>query len=114
VWLGDIGSGIGALLLGLGLLILNEPLLAATAGALHAAGKFGSAFAGGRKLPLWPRHWPDGWRTLVVLSRVPALLAATLQIARDLGGQAPLHAFEPAALILCYLLWLRADILLIK
>lgn len=40
---GDLWSGWGALILGVGLFLLGQPLLAATSGLLHAAGKFGSA-----------------------------------------------------------------------
>src|SRR5208337_4968623 len=42
--LGDLSSGFGAIALGAGLYLLSNPLLAATSGLLHAAGKFGSAF----------------------------------------------------------------------
>ncbi len=111
---GDIGSAIGAIMLGVGLLILDQPVLAATAGALHAVGKSGSAFGFTRRPPLWPAGWPDAWRSMVVLSRVPALIAASIEITRNLAGHTPLDGAEPAALLLCYLLWLRADILLIK
>ena len=41
--IGDVSSGWGALLLGFGLFLMGQPLLAATAGLLHAVGKFGSA-----------------------------------------------------------------------
>ena len=41
---GDLLSAIGALILGIALLSLGQVMLAATAGGLHALGKFGSAF----------------------------------------------------------------------
>ena len=73
---GDLLSGIGALALGVALFGLGQPLLAATAGLLHAAGKFGSAY----RWPTgpWPARWPDLWRSAVLASRVPALLAAAI------------------------------------
>ena len=49
---GDLLSGWGALLLGLGLFLIGQPVLAATAGLLHAIGKFGSTLHG--PLPLRP------------------------------------------------------------
>lgn len=110
---GDVLSGVGALFLGVGLLITGQPMLAATAGLLHAVGKFGSAWAGQSRLRLWPATWPDLWRTLVLASRVPALLATLLGLAvaatRDDSGLALL---TPATLILCYALWIKADVLL--
>ena len=70
----DFLSGIGALVLGLALLCLGQPLLAATAGLFHALGKFGSA-RHWRPLPGWQGGWPNLYRTLVLASRVPAILA---------------------------------------
>lgn len=60
--LGDVLSGVGTIFLGIGLLITGRPLLAASAGLLHAT-------------------LPDQWRSLVLASRAPALLAATLTLA---------------------------------
>jgi hypothetical protein len=109
---GDVLSGWGALALGLGLLILNQPVLALTAGLLHAAGKFGSAYLI-NKPPLWPAQWPDCWRTLVLLSRLPALMAVVLELSRiDMHSAAATDVLAPVWILICYLLWLRADILL--
>jgi hypothetical protein len=84
---GDLLSGVGAILLGVGLLITGHPVLAATAGLLHAIGKFGSAWAERLAAGLWPPTWPDLWRSLVLASRVPALLAAIMSLATEaLGG----------------------------
>jgi len=118
--LGDHLSGIGALALGVALFLSGEPLLAATSGLLHAAGKFASAlhFPGRAALPGWPSDWPDPFRGAVLLSRLPALLAAGLGIGAALpdvlsgGPLLPLAA--PATLLICYLLWAKADLLLFR
>ena len=112
---GDLLSGFGALMLGLGLLLLGQPLLAATAGLLHATGKFGSALQD-HAAPV-RRSWPDPFRTVVLLSRVPALIMLLIQLATALAspyGPAPLAVAAPALMIVCYLLWARADILLFR
>ena len=51
--LGDLSSGFGAIALGAGLYLLSNPILAATSGLLHAAGKFGSAFGVRGELFFW-------------------------------------------------------------
>ncbi|TPJ44245.1 hypothetical protein FJ434_07090 [Mesorhizobium sp. B2-5-13] len=116
--LGDFLSGIGALGLGAALLLLGDPLLAATSGLLHALGKFGSAIHGtGTPLPLWPVAWPDPFRSAVLASRLPAMLATTVA----LGGTFPRvwsgESFAALAMQLtllgCYLLWTKADLLLL-
>lgn len=112
--LGDLSSAFGALALGAGLLILGQPLMAAFSGLLHAAGKFGSAFEelGIRSALARERFW----RSTVALSRLPAIMAAVLGIWTLLfSGQ---NMFETAefvaavSLLACYLLWLKADIML--
>ena len=55
-------------------------MLAATAGLLHALGKFGSGWKW-RPLPGWRPTWPDFFRTAVLASRVPAFLATTIDLA---------------------------------
>ncbi len=110
--LGDLSSGWGALALGFGLFMLGQPLLAATAGLMHAAGKFGSA------LPLHVQNrlpfGPQASRYTVVASRVPALVVVLTQIeAALLGTPAPPLAAS-ALLLLCYLLWLKADLALLR
>lgn len=110
--MGDLSSGIGALLLGLGLLLLGQPLLAATSGLLHAAGKFGSALPSRlqSRLPVGPA----AFRLIVVASRIPALVAVLLQASATLAGQAGQPLAASALLVLCYLLWLRADLALLR
>jgi hypothetical protein len=112
---GDLLSGIGALVLGVALLSLGHVLLAATAGLLHAIGKFGSAYRW-RPMPGWRRTWPDFYRSAVLASRVPAVLVTLGGLAEvvdrsDAGT--PWGAYlTPLTLLVCYALWAWADLLL--
>jgi hypothetical protein len=114
--LGDFTSGIGALALGVGLLMLGQPILAATAGLLHAFGKFGSALYRPKKPSAY--DWPWIFRAVVIESRAPAILAALIGLAGVMPGLADgaplLSLVTPAALLVCYLLWTKADLLLLK
>jgi hypothetical protein len=107
---GDILSGYGALALGLGLLLIGEALLAATAGLLHALGKFGSALHH-RLATRWMVLRPDPFRTAVLLSRLPAIALVIIEIAR--AGTAA-DQLAPSLLLVCYLLWAKADLLLFR
>ncbi len=112
---GDLLSGVGAIGLGIGLMTLGQPLLAAFSGLLHAAGKFGSAFhrTPGAGLRGWPAAWPDPFRSAVLASRVPAMLAALLDLQAGLaGGASPAALAPPLTLLVCYLLWAKADLML--
>jgi hypothetical protein len=113
--LADLLSGIGAIGLGAALFLLGQPVLAATAGLLHALGKFGSA-AYGPGVPGWPAGWPDPFRSAVLASRLPAMLAAALSMYVALPevwlGGSPALVAAPLTLLACYLLWARADLLL--
>lgn len=116
---GDLLSAVGALALGLGLFLIGEALLAATAGLLHAAGKLGSALkpGPGASTPGAPSRWPDPFRVAVVASRLPAIALVALALAAALASPgAPAFAAlaAPALLLVCYLLWLRADLLLLR
>ncbi len=114
--LGDLTSGIGALALGIGLLTLGQPILAATSGLLHAFGKFGSALH--RPNPASLYDWPWIFRAVVIESRIPAILAALIELARLFPGLAEgapmMPLVTPAALLICYVIWAKADILLLK
>lgn len=115
--LGDVSSGFGALALGVGLLFLGQPIMAATAGLLHAIGKFGSAYCWPQPGFLVRTKIPDFWRSLVVLSRVPATLAVCVEIAGHVtapDGTTGTMLFGPVTLLICYLLWFRADLLLFR
>lgn len=111
--LGDFVSGVGALAFGVALYLLGQPVLAATAGLLHAFGKFGSSLhqPGAPSLSGWPSAWPDPFRSVVLISRVPAMAAAVLELLSAGRGSAGGIA-EPATLLICTLLWARADLLL--
>ncbi len=111
-WWGDFLSGIGALALGVALFLLGQPILAATAGLLHAFGKFGSAFH--ESWVAGQLDWPRVFRWLVVFSRMPALGATAIAIAH-VSAAGTLMAFTaPVTLLVCYSLWLRADLMLLR
>lgn len=118
LWRGDFLSGIGALALGISLFLVGDMVLAATAGLLHAAGKFGSAFKPGGETATFlglPRS--ELYRVSVLFSRFPAITAALFAIAQALTDGGP-DLFSslgmPATLVACYLLWSWADVLLFK
>ncbi|MGB8817163.1 MAG: hypothetical protein WCC66_04490 [Rhizobiaceae bacterium] len=108
-WWGDFLSGIGALALGMALFSLGQPLLALTAGLLHAIGKFGSALHGGSAEA--GLNWPRLYRQAVVASRVPAIFAALLALINASNDQTML---APVTLLVCYALWVKADLMLLK
>jgi hypothetical protein len=121
--LADFLSGLGAVCLGLALLAFGHPFLALTSGLLHSIGKFGSAWHGpGVPALKRPARRPDPFRTLVLFSRLPAIAAAGLELHASLfmgeagmGGAGPVpHWTTPATLLVCYLLWSRADLLLFR
>jgi hypothetical protein len=114
---GDFLSGIGAVALGISLLMVGDIVLATTAGLLHAVGKFGSAFnPGGKKATLLGLPLVQLYRVSVLFSRFPAIAIALLAIAQALGGGSDLFASlgMPTTLLVCYLLWSWADILLFR
>jgi hypothetical protein len=107
--LGDLSSGLGALVLGLGLFLMGDPLLAATAGLMHAVGKFGSALSPAAKRALGVA--PATFRRIVLASRVPAIIVVLMALAAPAGADA---ATGSLLLLGCYALWLRADFLLLR
>lgn len=110
--IGDVLSGAGALWLGLALLLLGQPFLAATAGLMHAFGKFGSAMLD----PAVKHAERRGmlFRKIVLYSRVPALVAMSVELVQSLQQGHVAQMFMSGTLIACYLLWAKADILLMK
>ena len=114
---GDVSSGIGALILFVALLSLGHVMLAVTAGLLHALGKFGSAWKW-RPLPGLRATWPDCFRTMVLASRVPAILASSLDLAHAVAtadAAAPATAWLiPLTLLICYAIWCKADLMLFR
>lgn len=118
--LGDLLSSFGAVVLGISLALLGLPLLAATARALHALGKLGSALhRPGSPNPFgWPEAWPDLFRSAVLLSRAPATLISALALMAGLS-RTSYEAIVPAllgpgVLVACNLLWAKADLLLFR
>ncbi len=113
---GDIWSGVGAIGLGIGLLMLGQPLLAAFSGMLHAAGKFGSAFHGDGQIDVWPAQWPDPFRSAVLASRIPAIIAALIGLGHfsaQTTQQLP-ELISAITLLMCYVLWAKADLMLLR
>jgi hypothetical protein len=115
--LGDILSGIGAVILGVGLTLLGGASLAVLAGAMNAVGKFGSAFAGTRGIPT-PRGqilWADICKDLVLCSRVPALFAAVSGVVLAMSNVGSLGATVLSfSLVVSTVYWALADILLLR
>jgi hypothetical protein len=109
---GDVLSGYGAILLGFALVLLGQPLLALFSGALHAGGKFGSALQS--EFGLWPRHWPDPFRAVVLVSRVPAMTAAGLGVAHWNPNMPMADLVALFGLLGSYLLWVIADLKLLR
>jgi len=109
--LGDLSSGAGAILLGIGLLLIGNPILAAFAGALHATGKLGSAFAGERTVRVCGRKLgvADLGKQAVLASRVPAILAA---IGGWVAADAP-NLLVSLNVVACTLIWASADWMLL-
>ena len=114
--LGDLSSGFGAIALGAGLYLLGNPLLAATSGVLHAAGKFGSAFGVRRELLLAGRKIDvsDLCRNIVLISRVPAIIATTADVFSSKAQADGVFAFISLAMLACYLIWAIADSMLLS
>lgn len=96
--------------------MLGEPVLAATSGALHAAGKFGSAATIKSSFKIAGRAVTDLCREVVVLSRLPAMAATSLDIGHHLSslpiGEALHQSIVPATMLVCYALWAKADLML--
>ena len=109
--LGDLVSAAGALLLSVSLWLLGDVVTAAVSTVLLAGGKLGSALSpGGRaSLPGFPGIDPFRWA--VAASRLPALAGLALALATGLPA---LAALQSAVLLGCYLVWLRADLLLLR
>lgn len=117
---GDLLSSLGAVLLGIGLSVLGNPLLAATSGFMHAAGKLGSAIGLEARLRLfgWSTPASNVFRLSVVLSRVPAILLTLGAIASDFERLAPAPALGrsvlPGATMVCLCVWAGADLMLAR
>jgi len=115
--LADMLSAIGALALTVSLVYLNQPILAVLTGLLIVGGKLGSAVNGDFPcmFELWTSDWPDLFRSMVLAGRLPVIVAAGLVLAHQVGVSAPpSEMIQPAVMVVCHLLWIRADILLFR
>ena len=79
---------------------------------MHAAGKFGSALPQ-RVLARLPVG-PGVFRSVVVASRLPALAAVLLEAQAALGAGDLQGVAAGGLLVLCYALWLKADVALMR
>ena len=104
-------SGFGAIALGAGLYLLGNPVLAATSGLLHAAGKFGSAFDLRGELSFAGLKMDASTlcRNIVLISRVPAIIASTADVLSSKAQTDGSFAFISLAMLACYLIWAIAD-----
>ncbi len=115
--LADLLSAAGGAALAVSLLYLGQPMLAIFTGLLTVLGKAGSAVFGdnAEAVPFWPSDWPDLFRSMVLAGRVPAVAAASLELWHQLStGTGGVSVLQPAVLVLCHLLWMRADFLLFQ
>ena len=114
--LGDLSSGFGAITLGAGLYLLGNPLLAATSGLLHSAGKFGSALGVQGELSFAGRKIDASalCRNIVLISRVPAIIATTADVFSSKAQADGAFAFITLAMLACYLIWSIADSMLLS
>lgn len=123
----DFLSGVAALVLAVALVLFGSLWLALVSTVLLAGGKLGNALSpdgrwpvriellslGGTKLR---REW-DLYRLAPLLSRAPAITAILIEITRLLAVGPPdiaLPLAQSAVLLVCYLLWARADLLLLR
>ena len=113
----DVISGFASLALTAALIFFGDLILAAVAGTLLAGGKFGTGLLPQSYL-LQSSSWSrvnDGLRLAVIISRFPSLAALSSEILRGVwAGGEPTQMAMPAIMLFCFLLWLRADVLLMR
>ncbi len=115
--LGDFLSGLGAMALTVSLVYFGDFVLALVSGTLLAGGKLGTAI-----VPEVHGAGPDRnrlprlLRLAVVVSRAPALISLGVELGRLVAGsETPpgvAQVVAPAVMFGCYLIWTRADLLL--
>ena len=121
---GHFWSSVGAATLGWGLAELGDTaslLMAATSGALHALGKFGSfatettveSFTSAKKA-----IWPSVYKDAVIVSRIPAAIDLAWNIGEKFYNlpipEAAQQSVPMFILAASYGVWTRADCLLTK
>lgn len=119
VRLGDLLSTFGALALAVSLVLVGNVLLAVTSTVLLAGGKLGSALMPKASWILRVPGLPpfDPFRMAVVASRLPAFLAIGVVLLSPVIAGAPNSAgllSQQLILLVCYTLWTRADLLLLR
>jgi hypothetical protein len=110
--LGDGLSGVAAVIFGAGVAILGSPVLAASGGAMHALGKFGSAFFTESKCRGTPNRVSSFCKELVLMSRIPAICAATAGVVQAEHGTT-VQLILSLNVIFCCIVWAAADIRLL-
>lgn len=114
---GDMLSGVGAVILGIGLTMLGNPWLAISAGAMHALGKFGSALGGTApaRRSFISEHTGALCKDLVLMSRAPAVLAAAAAPWQEfLLPQGMQELLLALSFVACCLIWAVADWMLLS
>ncbi|SCX86168.1 hypothetical protein [Paracoccus tibetensis] len=110
--LGDGLSAVAAIFLCVSLVLIGNAALGIASTLLLLGGKLGSALRPDASLILRLGGLPafDPFRLAVVASRLPALIGVGAGL---LAGDAPAAVLtQQATLLVCYALWLRADLML--
>ncbi|WP_223428427.1 hypothetical protein [Tateyamaria pelophila] len=112
--MGDLVSGLAAIALTVALVWVGNAAIALFAGVLLAGGKLGSAILPTFDLPKQVVI-DRGFRLVVVASRAPSIIALIVPIVSLVQSGSTLgDAILPTAMIVCFLLWLWADLLLLR
>ena len=114
---GDLLSAIAAAVLTISLAVFGDILLATASGLLLAAGKLGSALVPEEDASPKAGRWPRRFRLAVVASCVPALVLLAIKLLGlvDSAGTTPADSLVlTPVMLVCYLLWIRADLMLIQ
>jgi hypothetical protein len=114
----DVLSAVGSLALAVSLVFVGQWPLAVASGLLSVGGKLGSALFGDDSslFGFWPVSWIDPFRGAVLVGRLPAVAAVGLDLSSHVlnwndGSLLPI--IQSAVLLFCYVLWIKADLLLV-
>ncbi|MEM8731355.1 MAG: hypothetical protein AAGF79_15705 [Pseudomonadota bacterium] len=111
---GDLLSGVAAVLLAITLILVGNTGLALVAGALLAGGKLGNAILPSLHLRGEVRL-AALLRYSAIVSRAPSLAVYGWVVLEGLQAAIPLaDLMMPLVMIVCFLLWLAADLLLLR
>lgn len=118
VRLGDLLSTIAAAVLCVALVLVGSGALGVISTVLLVGGKLGSALMPTASWIVRPPGLPafDPFRVAVVISRVPALLGIGGALVWSVVAAAiePGDLVQQITLVVCYSLWLRADLMLFR